>query len=115
MIGLLLTIANITGGILLGLSTLDKIDGTQNVFNKIAGALVPFQTIIGGALVVLPFLNFGLSGIISILGGVLLLTDVFDKVPALEPTLNSLASKLTPFKAMIGVGLLILGLLGLLR
>jgi len=36
MIGLLLTIANISGGILLGLATLDKWDGESNFFNKIA-------------------------------------------------------------------------------
>lgn len=115
MIGLLLTITNITGGILLGLTTLDKYDGDSNIFNKVAVALAPFQTIIGGALVVLPLLHFGLSGLLSILGGILLLMPVFDKVPSLEPTLNQLSSRLMPFKAIIGVALLILGVMGLLR
>ncbi|MCT4630510.1 hypothetical protein [Winogradskyella sp.] len=113
MIGTLLTIANISGGILLGLATLDKWDGDSNFFNKIAGALAPFQTVIGGALVVLPILRFSLLGIISILGGVLLLTHVFGKVPALETSLRKLSAQLMPFKAIIGIALLVLGLMGL--
>ena len=54
---LLLTIANIAGGLLLGLATLDKWDGDKNFFNKIAGVLAPFQTLIGGTLVVLSVLR----------------------------------------------------------
>lgn len=114
MIGTLLVAANISGGILLGLATLDKWDGDANFFNKIAGVLAPFQTVIGGALLVLPILRFSLLGIISILGGILLLTHVFGKVPALETTLRKLSGKLMPFKAVIGIALLVLGILGLL-
>ena len=113
MVGLLLTIANITGGVLLGLSTLDRWDGESNFFNKIAGVLTPFQTVIGGALVVLPMLKFSLLSIVSILGGLLLLTHVFGKVPALETSLRKLSDKLMPFKAIIGIILLVLGVLGL--
>lgn len=113
MIGFLLTIANITGGILLGLATLDKWDGESNFFNKIAGFLAPFQTVIGGALLVLPILKFSVIGIVSILGGILLLTHVFGKVPALETSLRKLSAKLMPFKAIIGIALLVLGILGL--
>ena len=113
MIVLLLTIANISGGILLGLATLDKWDGDSNFFNKIAGTLAPFQTVIGGALIVLTILNFSLLGIISILGGILLLTHVFSKVPALESSLRTLSDKLMPFKAIIGIAMLVLGLLSI--
>ncbi|WP_299128923.1 hypothetical protein [uncultured Winogradskyella sp.] len=113
MIGLLLTIAQISGGILLGLATLDKWDGESNFFNKIAGVLAPFQTFIGVALVVLPILKFSLIGIVSILGGILLLTHVFGKVPALESSLRKLSSKLMPFKAIIGIAILVLGILRL--
>ena len=115
MIGLLLTIANISGGILLGLATLDKWDGESNFFNKIAGVLAPFQTLIGGALVVLPILRFSLLGIISILGGILLLTHVFGKAPALETSLRKLSASLMPFKAIIGIALIVIGLLGVFR
>jgi hypothetical protein len=113
MIGLLLTIANIAGGLLLGLATLDKWDGESNFFNKIAGVLAPFQTIIGGALIVLPILKFSLLGLVSIVGGLLLLTHVFGKVPALEATLRKVSAKLMPFKAIIGIALLVLGVLSL--
>lgn len=113
MVGLLLTIANISGGILLGLATLDKWDGESNFFNKIAGVLAPFQTIIGGALIVLPVFKFSLLSILSILGGILLLTHVFGKVPALETSLHQLSAKLMPFKAIIGIAILVLGILGL--
>jgi len=117
--GLLLAIANICGGLLLGLATLDKWDGEKNFFNKIAGVLAPFQTIIGGALLVLGLLSIfkggGLIGMIysaaSIVGGLLLLTHVFSKVPALENTLRKISDKLMPFKAMIGIGLIVIGFL----
>lgn len=116
MISLLLIIANISGGILLGLATLDKWDGERDFFNKIASFLAPFQTVIGGALVVLPILVFWnnvLFNIASILGGILLLTHVFGKVPALESSLRKLSDKLMPFKAIIGIGLIVIGILGI--
>ena len=111
--GFILAIANIAGGILLGLATLDKWDGESNFFNKIAGVLAPFQTVIGGALVVLPIFKFSLVGVVSILGGILLLTHVFGKVPALETSLRKLSAQLIPFKAIIGIALIVIGLLGL--
>ena len=116
MIGLLLTIASISGGLLLGLATLDKWDGESNFFNKIADKLAPFQTVIGGALVVLALLTFRgnlLFSITRILGGLLLLTHVFGKVPALEASLHQLSATLMPFKAIIGIGLIIIGVLGI--
>ena len=114
MIGLLLIIANIAGGLLLGLATLDKWDGERNFFNKIAGVLAPFQTIIGGALIVLALLKFWngtLYNIVSILGGILLLTHVIGKAPAFGDSLKKLSDKLMPFKAIIGIGLIVIGVL----
>ncbi len=118
--GLLLDIANISGGVLLGLATLDKWDGEANYFNKIAGVLAPFQTVIGGALIVLPILGilfggFSIFWIVSIIGGLLLLTHVFGKVPAFEETLRKLSDRLMPFKAIIGIVLLAIGVLSLLQ
>ena len=117
MVHFLLDIANISGGILLGLATLDKLDGESNFFNKIAGFLAPFQTVIGGALVVLAILVFWgglLYNIVSILGGILLLTHVFGKVPSLEGSLRKLSDKLMPFKATIGLALVAIGILSML-
>ena len=118
MIGLLTIIANIAGGILLGLSTLDKWDGESNFFNKIAGVLAPFQTIIGGALIVLPLLrifggHFYILSLVSIVGGLLLLTHVFGKVPSMEASLRKVSDKLMPFKAIIGIALLVIGILAI--
>lgn len=118
MIVTLLTIANIAGGILLGLATLDKWDGERNFFNKIAATLAPFQTIIGGALVVLALIRlFGNGGlifnIISLLGGFLLLTHVIVKAPVFKDTLYKLSDKLMPFKASIGIALIVIGIITL--
>lgn len=116
MIGLLFSIAKITGGVLLGLATLDKWDGESNFFNKIAGVLAPFQTVIGGTLIVFAILTFRnnfLFNILSILGGILLLTHVFGKVPALETSLRKVSNQLMPFKAIIGIALIVIGVLGL--
>ena len=111
MIGLLLTIACISGGILLGLATLDKWDGERNFFNKIAGILAPFQTVIGGTLVVLAIITFWgnlLYTAVELIGGLLLLTHVIK-----TESLRKLSDKLMPFKAVIGIALLIIGVLRL--
>ncbi|WP_232730380.1 hypothetical protein [Lacinutrix sp. Bg11-31] len=105
MIVTLLTIANIAGGLLLGVATLDKLDGERNFFSKIATTLAPFQTIIGGALVVLALLRlFGSGGllfnIVSLIGGFLLLTHVIGKAPAFKDTLHKISGKLMPFNAI---------------
>jgi hypothetical protein len=116
MIELLLAIANISGGLLLGLATLDKWDGERDFFNRIAGVLAPFDTVIGLALIILAILEFWdglLFNVVSILGGILLLTHVFGKVPALETSLRQLSAKLMPFKAIIGIGLIVIGILGI--
>ncbi|WP_452601606.1 hypothetical protein [Pontimicrobium sp. MEBiC06410] len=118
MITLLLNIANVAGGILLGLATLDKWDGESNFFNKIAGVLAPFQTIIGGTLTILGIMRLlGGHGILfniaSILGGFLLLTHVIGKAPAFGDSLQKLSDKLMPFKAIIGIALIIIGLIGI--
>lgn len=117
MTSTILMIANISGGLLLGLTTLDKLDGEKNFFNKIAKFLAPFQTAIGLALVIcatLSLFNNLLYNIASIIGGILLLTHVFSKVPALESMLRKVSDKLMPFKAIIGIGLLAIGILDLL-
>lgn len=116
MIALLLTLASISGGILLGLATLDKWDGESNFFNKMANALAPFQTLIGVVLLILALLTFRsnfLYSVIRIMGGLLLLTHVFSKVPALEDVLLKISMTLMPFKAVIGIALIVLGILSL--
>ena len=115
MTDLLLNIGNIAGGLLLGLATLDKWDGERDFFNKIAGFLAPFQTIIGGGLLGLGILKIiggsVLFPIASVIGGLLLLTHSLGKIPALGGTLENLSKKLMPYKAIIGIVLLVIGLL----
>jgi hypothetical protein len=47
------------------------------------------------------------------MGGLLLLTHVFSKVPALEDVLLKISMTLMPFKAVIGIALIVLGILSL--
>ena len=111
-------IAQIGGGILLALATLDKLDGESNFFNKIASILAPFQTIIGAILIVLGILRLGhnvIYSLISLAGGLLLLTHVLGKIPALGETLKKLSAKLMPFKAIVGIALLIISLLAIFK
>ena len=118
MLGLLFNIANIAGGILLGLTLLDKWDGDKDYFNKAAKFLSPFQTVIGAVLIVFSII-FMFSGgvflfhVVSFLGGFLLLTHVISKSPSLQDSLLKLSSKLMPFKAGIGIALIVIGILGL--
>ena len=104
MISLILAIANIAGGVLLGLTILDKWDGEHNFFNKIAAYLAPFQTIIGGALVVFGILEIFREGnliynIISLIGGFLLLTHVIGKAPVFGDTLKKISDKIDAFQS----------------
>ncbi|WP_044403450.1 hypothetical protein [Lacinutrix sp. Hel_I_90] len=115
MIVTLLTLANLAGGLLLGLATLDKWDKGRGFFYKIAAVLPPFQTVIGGALVVLGMirlLGYGvwLANIVSILGGILFLTHVLGKAPAFGDALLKLSHRLMLFKATIGIALIVIGL-----
>ncbi len=114
----ILAVANISGGILLALTLLDKWDGDKDYFNKIAKVLAPFQTIIGGVILVFGVLNLLKSGnlifdIVSIAGGFLLLTHVFGKLPSLKPTLDKISNTLMPFKAIVGIALIVVGILTL--
>lgn len=118
MMELIFNIANISGGVLLGLAMLDKWDGDANFFNKIAKFLSPFHVTIGGAMLGLGILNLIsghsiLANIVSILGGILLLTHTLAKLPKVGESLVKLSDKLTPYKAIIGIASLILGLFGL--
>lgn len=118
MIDVIFNIGNIAGGVLLGIASLDKIDGSADFFNKIANFLAPFETIIGGGMFGLGIMRLISGGgvlfsIASILGGLLLLTQVLVKIPAIGDGLTKLSHKLMPFKVTIGLTCLVLGVLGL--
>ena len=119
MIGLLINVASISGGILLAMSTLDKWDGEKDFFKKIGSFLTPYNTIIGGVLLGIGILYFRSRGIVysalSIAAGLLLLTDILGKAPALGELLVKASKALFPFKVGIGLASLAIGILGLLK
>ena len=118
--GLIFDIANILSGILLGITALDKLDGESDFFNNIAKKLMPFTTAIGGTSLGLGiFLLLFRRGefiyeLVAITGGLLLLTHVLSQVPAIGGVLVKISKKLMPFKVIVGVALIILGILHLL-
>lgn len=118
MLGFLFNIANIAGGILLGLTLLDKWDGDKDYFNKAASYLSPFQTVIGSILMVFSIIYLIRGGgflfhIVSFIGGFLLLTHVISKSPSLKDSLLKFSDMFMPFKAGIGIALIVIGILGL--
>ena len=113
---LLFNVALILAGLLLAVSALDKIDGETDIFNKIAKVLTPFNLVIGGAALGIGILfllrGWGiLANVSGILSGLLLLTSVLSKVPAIGESLVKLSSKLAPFKVFIGIASLAFGAL----
>ena len=107
-------IASVAGGILLGIDTLDKWDGGGDIFKKAEKFLMPYNTIIGGVLTVMGIMNLlrpgcMLTDIVGIAAGILLFTEVLSNVPAVGDLFKKASGILTPFKAVIGVAILILG------
>ena len=75
-----------------------------------------YKTELIETLIVLAILTFWsniLYTALEIVGGLLLLTHVFGKVPSMEATLRKVSEKLMPFKAIIGIALLVVGILRL--
>ena len=112
-------IACIAGGILLGIETLDKWDGGKDFFKKAENFLLPYNTIIGGVLLVVSILNILKPGCmlydaVGIAGGLLLFTEALSKIPALGDILTSASKALIPFKAIIGIAILVIGVTGLI-
>jgi len=111
---LLSDIASIAGGILLGIDTLDKWDGANDFFKKAEKFLLPYNTIIGGILFVVSILNFLKPGcliydVVGIVAGILLFTEILSKIPAIGDLLIKASKALLPFKAIIGIAILIIG------
>lgn len=119
MIGIISSLISIAGGVLLAMSTLDKWDGDKDFFKKIGSYLTPYNTIIGGALVVIGIIYFSHRGIlpslISIAAGLLLLINVLSKIPAIGEVLLKASKALVPFQVSIGLASLIIGALHFLK
>ena len=115
---ILYELALICACILLGITTLDKWDGSTQIFTKAASALRPFSAVIGGICLILgiwflfrPFCTF--RDIVGILAGLALLGGTFQNSPSLQDFFNKAAGFLNPYQVIIGITALILGLLGL--
>ncbi|RXG15351.1 hypothetical protein DSM03_102419 [Leeuwenhoekiella aestuarii] len=117
---ILFELALICAGILLGITTLDKWDGSTQIFTKAANTLKPFAAVIGGICLLIgfwflfrPFCTF--RDIIGILAGLSLLGGSFENSQSLQDFFNKSAAFLNPYKVIIGIIALILGILGLLN
>lgn len=119
---LLIKIAGIAAGILLGLTALDKLDGESDFFNNIAKKLMPFTTIIGGGIIVLAIFEllqiFGFGGdrhfifdLVALASGILLLTHVLSQIPKIGDSLVKISKTLMPFKVIVGIALIVLTVL----
>jgi len=120
MVSFIYNIANISAGIILGISLLDKLDGDSNFFNKISNFLSPFNVIIGaicigiGSYRLITFNSF-LTSITAISAGLILLIDVISKSSSgFGELLFRIARLLIPFKVVIGIAALVLGLVALI-
>ena len=117
--GVIFNIACIASGILLGIETLDKWDGDKDFFVKAEKFLLPYNTSIGGTLLILSALNL-LKGncliynILAIAGGLLLLTNILSKTPVIGELLIKASKALLPFKAIIGIAIIVVGVTGIL-
>ncbi|PHQ28074.1 hypothetical protein [Leeuwenhoekiella nanhaiensis] len=115
---LLYELALICAGILLAVATLTKYDGKMQIVSKIAGALQPFAAVIGGICLILgiwyllrPFCFF--RDAVSILAGLTLLGGALENRPSLHDFFNRASAVLNPYRVIIGIIALILGVLGL--
>lgn len=115
MFGLIFSIAATASGLLLATSILDKWDGEKDFFNKIAAFLLPYNTIIGGVIFGLGILGIFNKGclihdIVAIAAGLLLITDILAKAPLIGNLLVKASNALVPFKVVVGIAILVIGL-----
>jgi len=109
----------ILGGILLGINVLDNWDGQKDFFRKIEQKILPYNTVLGGILLISSVLNLVkgiclLQSIIGICAGLLLGYSYLIKIESIKPYIIKISKQLAPFKTIIGVGILAIGVLGLL-
>ncbi|WMI67574.1 hypothetical protein [Mangrovimonas sp. YM274] len=111
-------IACICAGLMLAVTTLDRLDGKSNFFVNIAAKLQPLSPIIGiltlaiGIIFIIKF-NCIIFALVGIACGILLLPQQLSKVPGIGDSLFKLSQKINPYKVLIGDVALILGVLSL--
>ena len=118
MINLIFEIACICAGIMLAITTLDRLDGKSNFFNNIAAKLKTFNTVIGFATLVIGIIYLLkikciIFAVVGISCGLLLLPQQLAKIPGIGGFLVKVSNGLSPYKVIVGDIALILGVLGL--
>ncbi|WP_053991335.1 hypothetical protein [Mangrovimonas sp. TPBH4] len=115
---LIFEIACICAGLMLAVTTLDRLDGKSNFFLNVAAKLQPLSPIIGvltlaiGIIFIFKF-NCIIFALVGIACGILLLPQQLSKVPGIGDSLFKLSQKINPYKVLIGDAALILGVLSL--
>jgi hypothetical protein len=97
-------------GILAGLLLL-----SGAIRGPIIRSLMPFETVIGVIALVAGILNFlSLFGIVLILAGLILAVSALSSVPSIGTSLARAGDALQPFRLILGLVVLILGVVSLI-
>ncbi len=100
--------------ILAGLLLLASFFGSVRGLERAVSALQPFETVIGVVAIVAGVLSItSLTGIVLILAGLILAIGALGAVPKIGPGLKRASGALEPFRILIGIITLVVGILGL--
>ncbi|HTP03062.1 MAG TPA: hypothetical protein VMJ64_16925 [Anaerolineales bacterium] len=103
-------------GLALLTGALGKVPGVGPVLERFAGWLAPFEVALGVIAIIAGLLELlSLEGILLILAGLVLAVSTLRTIPRVGAGLGRLGSALTPYRWIIGVILLAVGLLDLLQ
>jgi hypothetical protein len=101
--------------VLAGLLLLSPIIRGSSAGGRVVGRLAPFDAVIGIVAVVIGVLNItSVTGIVLIAAGLTLAAGALAQVPALGPHLERAGKALRPFRVVLGVVVLVIGVLALL-
>jgi len=112
----LLPILNIVAGLILAVGILPAIPALGKYLEKLAKWLGRFQTFIGIVAIILAIFWWGdfLQSLVALIAGLILITGILPRIPALGKHLEKLAKWLGGFQTIIGVIAIIVGIIGLL-
>ncbi|WP_049753486.1 hypothetical protein ACN2MM_00635 [Alkalilimnicola ehrlichii MLHE-1] len=101
--------------ILAGLLLITPIIGRGSAGAKVVGKLTPFEAVIGVVALIVGVLNvMSVTGLVLIVAGLLLAASALAKIPAIGSHLARAGKALKPFRVVIGVVVLVIGVLVLL-
>jgi hypothetical protein len=101
--------------VLAGLLLLSPIIRGRSAGGKVVDSLAPFDAVIGVVAVVVGLLNItSVIGVALIAAGLTLATGALAQVPALGPHLERAGNALRPFRVVLGVVVLVIGVMALL-